>query len=189
MWESWVRSLGWEDPLEEGMTTHRLQYPSLENPHRQVSLVIYSSWAQKGSDKTERLSTAHSPLDCNVALEGFRLWPSPSVLLQLTSIMYLSQKRAYTFLWLPPRKHWQIPWPAELMFAVSQNCIYLHAIKSCCLRICLPNSMDLGANTIPLGTLTSFGTPSTVPLVALKNIIYCLEKHKNLRNSKRVRQG
>ena len=22
MWESWVRSLGWEDPLEEGMTTH-----------------------------------------------------------------------------------------------------------------------------------------------------------------------
>lgn len=55
------------------------------------------------------------------------------------------------------------PWPAELMFAVSQNCIYLqHAIKSCCLRICLPNSMDLGANTIPLGILTSFGTPSTV---------------------------
>ena len=22
MWEAWVRSLGWEDPLEEGMTTH-----------------------------------------------------------------------------------------------------------------------------------------------------------------------
>ena len=22
MWETWVRSLGWEDPLEEGMTTH-----------------------------------------------------------------------------------------------------------------------------------------------------------------------
>ena len=22
MWESWVLSLGWEDPLEEGMTTH-----------------------------------------------------------------------------------------------------------------------------------------------------------------------
>ena len=21
MWETWVRSLGWEDPLEEGMTT------------------------------------------------------------------------------------------------------------------------------------------------------------------------
>ena len=22
MWETWVRSLGWDDPLEEGMTTH-----------------------------------------------------------------------------------------------------------------------------------------------------------------------
>ena len=22
MWESWVRNLGWEDPLEEGMATH-----------------------------------------------------------------------------------------------------------------------------------------------------------------------
>ena len=21
-WETWVRSLGWEDPLQEGMTTH-----------------------------------------------------------------------------------------------------------------------------------------------------------------------
>ena len=22
MWETWVLSLGWEDPLEKGMTTH-----------------------------------------------------------------------------------------------------------------------------------------------------------------------
>ena len=22
MWETWVKSLGWEDPLEEGMVTH-----------------------------------------------------------------------------------------------------------------------------------------------------------------------
>ena len=22
MWETWVRSLGWEDPLKEGMTTY-----------------------------------------------------------------------------------------------------------------------------------------------------------------------
>ena len=22
MWESWVRSLGWEDPLDEGIATH-----------------------------------------------------------------------------------------------------------------------------------------------------------------------
>ena len=22
MWETWIQSLGWEDPLEEGMATH-----------------------------------------------------------------------------------------------------------------------------------------------------------------------
>ena len=28
----WVQSLGGEDPLEEGMATHLLQYSCLENP-------------------------------------------------------------------------------------------------------------------------------------------------------------
>ena len=32
MLESWVQSLGWEDPLEEGMA-HPLQYSWLENFH------------------------------------------------------------------------------------------------------------------------------------------------------------
>ena len=35
-----------------------LQYSSLENPHRQRSLVGYSPWGHKESDMTERLSTA-----------------------------------------------------------------------------------------------------------------------------------
>ena len=30
MWETWVQSLGWEDPLEKG-TTYPLQYSGLEN--------------------------------------------------------------------------------------------------------------------------------------------------------------
>ena len=30
MWETWVRSLGWEDPLEKGMATHS-SYSCLEN--------------------------------------------------------------------------------------------------------------------------------------------------------------
>ena len=42
--ETQVRSQGWEDPLEEGMTTlHHywtiLQYSCLENPHGQRALV------------------------------------------------------------------------------------------------------------------------------------------------------
>ena len=24
MWETWIQSLGWEDPLEEGMATHSI---------------------------------------------------------------------------------------------------------------------------------------------------------------------
>ena len=39
IWETWVRSLGWEDPLEEGKVTHS-----------------YSPWGCKESDMTERLS-------------------------------------------------------------------------------------------------------------------------------------
>ena len=31
MWETWVRSLVWEDSLEKGMTDYPLQYSGLEN--------------------------------------------------------------------------------------------------------------------------------------------------------------
>ena len=37
-----------------------LQYSCLENPHGQRSLAGYSQWSCKMSDKTERLSTAHT---------------------------------------------------------------------------------------------------------------------------------
>ena len=40
MWETWVRSLGWEDPLEEGMATHSSilcwRIPWTEEPGRLV---------------------------------------------------------------------------------------------------------------------------------------------------------
>ena len=36
--ETWVQSLGWEDPLEEGGHGNPLQYSYLENPHGQRSL-------------------------------------------------------------------------------------------------------------------------------------------------------
>ena len=55
MQETWVRSLGWEDPLEEGMAT--LQYSCLENPHGQRNLAGCNPWSQKESDMTEQLST------------------------------------------------------------------------------------------------------------------------------------
>ena len=60
MWETWVRSLGGEDPLEGGGHDNPLQYSSLENPHGQRSLAGYSPWGRKESDTTERLSTQHT---------------------------------------------------------------------------------------------------------------------------------
>ena len=55
-WETWVRSLGWEDALEKLMTTHSStlvwKIPWIR------SLVGYSSWGHKESDMTKRLHFA-----------------------------------------------------------------------------------------------------------------------------------
>ena len=50
MWETWVRSLGWEDPLEKGKAIHSrvLAWNGL-----------YSPWGHKESDMTEKLSLSH----------------------------------------------------------------------------------------------------------------------------------
>ena len=54
MQESWVRSLGREDPPGEG-NGNPLQYSCLENPMERRSLVCYSPWGRKESDTTEQL--------------------------------------------------------------------------------------------------------------------------------------
>ena len=53
MRESWVLSLGWEDPLEEGMATP-VFLPG--ESHGQRSLVGYSPWCCKELDTHERLT-------------------------------------------------------------------------------------------------------------------------------------
>ena len=50
MWEAWVQSLGWEDPLEKGKATH-------SSTHGQRSLEGYSPWGHKESDLTEWLTS------------------------------------------------------------------------------------------------------------------------------------
>ena len=56
MQETWIRSLGQEDPLEEGMATH--QCSCLGKPYGQGSLAGESPWGFEESDTTEQLSTA-----------------------------------------------------------------------------------------------------------------------------------
>ena len=61
MQETWVQSLGWEDPLEKEMATHcqctSRALPVLlpGNSHGWRSLVGYSPWCCKELDVTERL--------------------------------------------------------------------------------------------------------------------------------------
>ena len=50
MQETWVRSLGWDDPLEKGKATHS----SI------LAWRIHSPWGCKESDTTERLSLSYS---------------------------------------------------------------------------------------------------------------------------------
>jgi len=57
--ETWVRSLGWEDPLEEGWQPTPVSY--LENLQGQRSLAGYSPWGHKELDMTEWVNT-HNPL-------------------------------------------------------------------------------------------------------------------------------
>ena len=56
MQETWVRSLGQEDPLEKGMATP-VFLPG--EPHGQKSLEGYSPCGCKESDTTERLTYKH----------------------------------------------------------------------------------------------------------------------------------
>ena len=50
MQETWVQSLGQEDPLEKEMTTHPVFLPG--ESHGQRCLLGYSPWGHKESDTT-----------------------------------------------------------------------------------------------------------------------------------------
>ena len=50
--ETWVRSLGWEDPLEKGIATH-CSIPAWRIPWTEEPGRLYSPWGLKESDTTE----------------------------------------------------------------------------------------------------------------------------------------
>ena len=56
MQETWIRSLGQEDPLEEGMAPTPVLLPGESQGQR--SLAGCSSWGHKEPDTTERLTQA-----------------------------------------------------------------------------------------------------------------------------------
>ena len=70
MQETWVQFLGQEDPLEKGLATNSRSLPREFNG--KCSLLGYSPWGCKESDKTERITlTFHylpPPPVCSVLL-------------------------------------------------------------------------------------------------------------------------
>ena len=56
MWETWVQSLGWEDPWRRAWQLTPVFLPG--KSHGRRSLASYSLWGHKESDMTEQLSTA-----------------------------------------------------------------------------------------------------------------------------------
>ena len=59
MWETWVRPLGWEDPLEKGMATHS-SILAWKIPMDRGAWRATVHGGRKELDTTEQLSTAHS---------------------------------------------------------------------------------------------------------------------------------
>ena len=78
MWETWVQSLGWEDPLEEGMVINS-SILAWRIPIRQRSLVGYSPQSHKELDTTEAAKHASTGVYVNHKLliyppSTFSLW-------------------------------------------------------------------------------------------------------------------
>ena len=67
MWETWVRSLGQEDPLEKEMAPTLVFLPG--ESHGRRSLVGYSPWGHKESDMTKQLHFHFTESNCTLSQE------------------------------------------------------------------------------------------------------------------------
>ena len=63
MLETKVQSLGWGDPLGEGMQPTLVFLPG--EFHGQRSLVSYSPWGRKESDTSQQITHAQSSKECS----------------------------------------------------------------------------------------------------------------------------
>ena len=62
MLETWVRSLGWEDPPEKGKLPTPIFWPGEFHG-------LYSPWGHKKLDTTERLSLSNLPCGLEISLQ------------------------------------------------------------------------------------------------------------------------
>ena len=106
MWETWVWSLGWEDPWKRAWQPTPVFFP--EESHGQRSLVGYNPWGSKELDMTEWLSTAHST--------GIWKW------LQFSSVQSLSHVQLFATPWIAAHQ-------ASLSITNSRNSLKIMSIE------------------------------------------------------------
>ena len=89
MQETWVQSLGWEDPLEEDMATHSStlvwRIPWTEEPGRLQSMGLQRV---RHKDVTEKLSTAHNHIKGSSGSSAVRNLPA----MQQTQVQFLGRE-------------------------------------------------------------------------------------------------
>ena len=115
MWKTWVWSLGWEDLLEESITTHSSK--SLENPQGQSWLASYSPWGHKEWDMIESLSTAQQSIGGSTSKESTCQCRRPGFALWFGKILWRRNLQP-TPVFLP----WEIPWTEEPGRLQSMGC-------------------------------------------------------------------
>ena len=92
MWETWVQSLGWEDPLEKGKATHSSILAW------RLPWTVNSPWGRKESDTTERLSLSF--LRKSVCVCVWQLWKKWHILflsIRFWTAVFVFGNRYYLF--------------------------------------------------------------------------------------------
>ena len=85
MWEAWVQSLGWENPLEEGMKIH---YSILAWRVHMDRGTWWATWCCKESDTTEWLGTAHTHTHTHTHITEFLFIPCRWALKSFPYLVY-----------------------------------------------------------------------------------------------------
>ena len=97
MRETWVWSLGWEDPLEKGKATH---FSSLAGEFHG----LYSPWGRKESDITERLSLSLF-MHLNEVPNSHPIWLSSPAVIGLISASKISTNMNHKLFSVTPPEH------------------------------------------------------------------------------------
>ena len=144
MWETWVWSLGWEDPLEEGMATHSnilaWRIPWTEEPGK-----LQSVGSQRAiHDRTTKHSTyIHIYIYVNICL---------SVCLSLSIYIYIEREKTKI---ITEESQSRVHWHFTIMFYRFETLQNEKNIKHCLMACTVSDECNsrcwMPTSSLPLG--------------------------------------